>query len=779
MIDILKNFKFKIVPLLFGIFIVVSFMYIYDTNLTLVFLLCSVIIQGLLYLFYDYISTKGRVLQYISIIGSLIAMIFILMSIGSLYNANNIWEFMIWFLSPQGAMEYSLQYIFVMLVGLNFFISSTVYYFTQVRYRMLTTFLLFLVPFAMFAKEDIKIPTIFLLLLIILYFSTMIICGQNNLFVQKNLKVLQNKSYVKSIGAFVLSFMLIISAMPKPEIVANREIFETLISANNLTDFLLAQLGNFTDTSNGTGASFMTSNRKLFSVECSETLALKSRTFSNYNFNKNVWLRSDGVKSLVEDFPEDTTLYYNGNESSLIDYDMQGSLLRDNSTNDFQKLLNPAEFMSAILFACESNQDFAKKYNLTSALNMTKFDTNIKSVSVENRNFSTSFMLNPTRTFEVTSLSYSDNLKLTSSYSGIVSDSNGLLLSNYSKYTVNYYSSQILRNSNTLEILNNLNFDMYGDFLQDLSSIVEGTECNEVTQAYIEDYKNSVTYSKVFTDCSSEKISQLAKDITRGCNSDIEKAQALENYFISNGYTYDANYQSDDGDTIETFIFSTKTGACYEYSTSMILMARALGLPARYVEGFLVVNSTGTNQKVDITPQSSHAYPEVFISGYGWCYFEPTQTFAVAEQDTQTDTSQNSKLFIASLIMVIGVAIVSVFMMFVYPKVYENNFRKRVSNKTTKEALTLIILRIRKLAKLSNSQTLEEIRQDILDTYHIDISDIVETSNRAFYGNDTSLTSQHTRLCLDRYILLYNSIIAFNKQQKKLRRKSLRKSKRK
>jgi len=83
MTDILKKFKLKVVPLLFGISIVVSFMYLYDTNLTFMFLICSIVFQGLVYLFYDYISTKSKILQYISIIGSLVAIIFILIAIGS------------------------------------------------------------------------------------------------------------------------------------------------------------------------------------------------------------------------------------------------------------------------------------------------------------------------------------------------------------------------------------------------------------------------------------------------------------------------------------------------------------------------------------------------------------------------------------------------------------------------------------------------------------------------------------------------------------------------
>ena len=56
-------------------------------------------------------------------------------------------------------------------------------------------------------------------------------------------------------------------------------------------------------------------------------------------------------------------------------------------------------------------------------------------------------------------------------------------------------------------------------------------------------------------------------------------------FFEQNGYVYDNEYEPDD-ESIAYFLFTSKRGNCTNYATSMTLMARMLGLPARYVEGF-------------------------------------------------------------------------------------------------------------------------------------------------------------------------------------------------
>ncbi|MGN1410907.1 MAG: transglutaminase family protein [Oscillospiraceae bacterium] len=769
MLNRLNKLKYELIPLTFGVFIVISFMHNYDDSLTGVFLLISMVLQSLIYIFYDFISKKGKLMQYVSILGSFFAIGFII--IISINLTGNALDFFIWFISTQDVVKYSLSYVLILLVGLNFFIGSTVYYFTQVRYRMFVTFLLMLIPFSIFAKENFSMPIRYLLPLIVLYFTTLIVCGQNNLYDNDNLIVIKNKSYIKSVGSFILGFILIISLIPKPQIKADRDVFESLITANTLTDFLLSQLSSFTDTSNGTGFSF-NSSKKLYTVDCTETIALKSRTFSNYDLNQNVWFRSDGSQSILDNASIDTNLYFNNHQYDISNYDRYGNPLVDNSIDEFKQKLNPTELLNAIMYAISKNEDFSKKYNLEDIPKDTTFQDCTKSLTVKSKAFVSSFVLNPTNTYRITNI-INDNNELSSTYSGIILPiaENGLI-SNKAEYSMDYYSKSLMRQNYAHDILSKLSFDTYGDFLKDLCSITENSKFESVVDAYIQDYNNTITYSTLFTDCNNDKILNLAKSITDGYSSDIEKAEALENYFISNGFNYNSNFKRDNnGETIEDFLFNYKTGACYEYSTSMILMARAIGLPARYVEGFLVDNPTNTLSEIDITASSSHAYPEVYISGYGWCYFEPTQSYTLSEENQNNEFSQNTILIITSSTIFGLVVLTYLFMKLIYPKLYEKYFRKKVLRVSTNDGLSLIIVRIRKLCNLESSQTLEETRQSILELYKIDIQNIVEVANQTFYSN-IDIAPNVVKKSLDKYIELYNTIIEVNKQNKRLKKKS-------
>ncbi len=58
-------------------------------------------------------------------------------------------------------------------------------------------------------------------------------------------------------------------------------------------------------------------------------------------------------------------------------------------------------------------------------------------------------------------------------------------------------------------------------------------------------------------------------------------------------------------------------GVCQDHAHALIAVARHLGLPARYVSGYLLVGEDGAPH------EASHAWAEVFIAGLGWVGFDP------------------------------------------------------------------------------------------------------------------------------------------------------------
>lgn len=101
------------------------------------------------------------------------------------------------------------------------------------------------------------------------------------------------------------------------------------------------------------------------------------------------------------------------------------------------------------------------------------------------------------------------------------------------------------------------------------------------------------------------------------------QATRLQQYFREgNGFKYSLKVpDATDGQAIALFL-RRRSGYCVHYSTTMALMARSLGIPARVVAGFLPGNSRAGVHRV--TAEDAHAWPEIYFEGHGWVAFEPT-----------------------------------------------------------------------------------------------------------------------------------------------------------
>ena len=66
-----------------------------------------------------------------------------------------------------------------------------------------------------------------------------------------------------------------------------------------------------------------------------------------------------------------------------------------------------------------------------------------------------------------------------------------------------------------------------------------------------------------------------------------------------------------------------RAGVCQDYAQAMLAALRSVGIPARYVSGYL---ATGVGS------EGSHAWVEAFVPGSGWCGYDPTNNTTVTEQ---------------------------------------------------------------------------------------------------------------------------------------------------
>ncbi len=119
-------------------------------------------------------------------------------------------------------------------------------------------------------------------------------------------------------------------------------------------------------------------------------------------------------------------------------------------------------------------------------------------------------------------------------------------------------------------------------------------------------------------------VAQLAAEVTAGAPTAYDQASALQAFFrTEGGFVYDLDVaNSGDIDATESFLLERR-GFCAQFSSSMALMARSLGIPARVAVGFLPGEPLGAGV-YSVSIRDAHAWPELYFEGVGWVRFEPT-----------------------------------------------------------------------------------------------------------------------------------------------------------
>ncbi len=112
-------------------------------------------------------------------------------------------------------------------------------------------------------------------------------------------------------------------------------------------------------------------------------------------------------------------------------------------------------------------------------------------------------------------------------------------------------------------------------------------------------------------------------------SNEFDAAKAIQDYLRNpDNFTYqtditDILHQCSSLSTVDCFALYQK-GFCEQYATTMTMLMRLEGFPARYVEGYLPGRVEQYTLIQQVTAQQRHAWVEVFFPGYGWIPFDPT-----------------------------------------------------------------------------------------------------------------------------------------------------------
>lgn len=81
-------------------------------------------------------------------------------------------------------------------------------------------------------------------------------------------------------------------------------------------------------------------------------------------------------------------------------------------------------------------------------------------------------------------------------------------------------------------------------------------------------------------------------------------------------------------------VLSGEVGVCQDYAHLAVAMCRSLGIPARYVSGYLFTDSdaAGLDPGSDTVVVQTHAWFEAAVPGWGWLALDPTNGQLVGER---------------------------------------------------------------------------------------------------------------------------------------------------
>jgi transglutaminase-like putative cysteine protease len=123
----------------------------------------------------------------------------------------------------------------------------------------------------------------------------------------------------------------------------------------------------------------------------------------------------------------------------------------------------------------------------------------------------------------------------------------------------------------------------------------------------------------------SRRTLDLAHAATNGATSAYDKAAMLETYLRDN-FTYSTHVASvpPDQDWVDYFLFDSKQGYCDYFATTMVVLLRAEGVPARVASGFAPGDFDPTTGISIVRENHAHTWVEAYFPGFGWVTFEPS-----------------------------------------------------------------------------------------------------------------------------------------------------------
>lgn len=115
-----------------------------------------------------------------------------------------------------------------------------------------------------------------------------------------------------------------------------------------------------------------------------------------------------------------------------------------------------------------------------------------------------------------------------------------------------------------------------------------------------------------------------AHELRKQYTQDNELVNAILRYFNREPYYYTLSPPKLGANSVDEFLFNTRTGFCEHYAGAMTFVLRAAGIPARVVTGYQGGEINHDAKFVQVRQYDAHAWVEYWEQGVGWRRVDPT-----------------------------------------------------------------------------------------------------------------------------------------------------------
>jgi protein-glutamine gamma-glutamyltransferase len=130
---------------------------------------------------------------------------------------------------------------------------------------------------------------------------------------------------------------------------------------------------------------------------------------------------------------------------------------------------------------------------------------------------------------------------------------------------------------------------------------------------------------------TTARTKTLAQDVAKDAPTTYDKVRDLEQWMSAHTrYALDAPPLPDHADAVDQFLFVDRVGFCEQIGTSLVVMLRSLGIPARLAVGFVPGERNPFTGLWEVRAEDAHSWAEVWFPGIGWQAFDPTASVPLA-----------------------------------------------------------------------------------------------------------------------------------------------------